>query len=113
LDKTPLGRFFSVRIAVAGDASTVNVAHSLYGADNFDVNWGPSMRAIYDFSDLNSSLFMHGPGQSGHVLSPHYRDLAESWAKGEYFEIRADWSADSPPPGSQTLVLKPKMQTAN
>ncbi|VAW00489.1 Penicillin amidase precursor, partial [hydrothermal vent metagenome] len=108
LDKTPLSRFFSVRVPVGGDESTVNVAHSSYSSGNFDVLWGPSMRAIYDFSDLNSSLFMHGPGQSGNVMSPHYRDLAESWAVGEFFEIRADWTAVSPPPGSSTLVLRPQ-----
>ncbi len=107
LNKTPLGRFFSVRTPVGGDESTVNVAHSSYSSGNFEVNWGPSMRAIYDFSDLNASMFMHGPGQSGHVLSPHYRDLAGSWAAGDFFEIRADWTEVSPPPGSSTLVLTP------
>ncbi len=108
LDATPLGRFFSVHVPVGGDSSTLNVAHSSYVSGNYEVNWAASMRAIYDFSDLNSSLFMHGPGQSGHVLSPHYRDLAKKWAKGEYFEIRADWDPTSPPPDSQTLLLKPK-----
>ncbi|PHR54637.1 MAG: acyl-homoserine-lactone acylase [Robiginitomaculum sp.] len=107
LDKTPLGRFFSVRTPVGGDESTVNVAHTSYSSGNFEVMWGPSMRAIYDFSDLNASMFMHGPGQSGHVLSPHYRDLARSWAAGDFFEIRADWTEVSPPPGSTILVLSP------
>jgi len=108
LSNTPLGRFFNVRVPVGGDASTVNVAHSSYRSGNFDVLWGASMRAIYDFSDLNSSLFMHGPGQSGNVMSPHYRDLAAAWGAGEFFEIRADWTPQSPPPNSVTLVLQPK-----
>lgn len=112
-DKTLLGRFFNVRVAVGGDESTVNVAHSSFSSGNFDVMWGPSMRAIYDFSDLNRSLFMHAPGQSGNLMSPHYRDLAQSWADGEFFEIRADWTDQSPPPGSQTLILKPKPRTQN
>lgn len=105
--KTPLGRFFNVRVPVGGDGTTVNVAHADIKADNFDVEWGPSFRAIYDFADLNSSQFIFAPGQSGHVLSPHYRDLAEMWAEGKYFELRADWDAESPPPGSQLLVMQP------
>lgn len=108
---TPLGRYFNVRVPVGGDGTTVNVAHSSIDADNFDVVWGPSFRAIYDFSDLDSSQFIFAPGQSGHVLSPHYRDLANMWARGEYFELRADWDVDSPPPGSQLLMLKPAVAT--
>ena len=103
-----LKRFFSVRVPVGGDGSTPDVAHISYRAGNFDAPWGPSMRAIYDLSDLNASLFMTAPGQSGQVLSPHYRDMAQSWAKGEYFQIRDDWTPDSPPPGTKVLTLKPR-----
>ncbi|MBL4617940.1 MAG: penicillin acylase family protein [Robiginitomaculum sp.] len=107
-DNTPLGRFFSVKVPVGGDASTINVAHTDYNSGNFDVLWGASMRAIYDFSDIDSSLFMHAPGQSGNVMSPHYSDLLQAWADGEFFEIRSDWTELSPPPNSQTLTLKPQ-----
>jgi len=107
-DRTPLRRFFSVQVPVGGDASTINVAHSSFSSGNFDVLWGPSMRAIYDFSDLDSSRFMHGPGQSGNMMSPHYRDLVQAWANGEFIEIRSDWDQNSTPPGSSTLTLQPK-----
>ncbi|MNW02521.1 Penicillin amidase [compost metagenome] len=30
---------------------------------------------------------MNTPGQSGNPASPHYRDLAPLWAKGEYFPL--------------------------
>ena len=103
-----LRRFFSVRVPVGGDGSTPNVAHSSYRSGNYDVLWGPSMRAIYDLSDLNASLYMSAPGQSGQILSPHYRDMAGPWAKGEYFQIRDDWTPDSPPPGTKILTLTPK-----
>ena len=103
-----LRRLFSVRVPVGGDGSTPNVAHISYSAGTFDSPWGPSMRAIYDLSDLNASLFMTAPGQSGQLLSPHYRDMAQPWAKGEYFEIRDDWTPDSPPPGTQVLTLQPQ-----
>ncbi len=103
-----LKNFFSVRVPVGGDGSTPNVAHYSYKAGTFDAPWGPSMRAIYDLSDMNASLYMSAPGQSGQVLSKHYRDMADSWAKGEYMQIRDDWTPDAPPPGAQVLTLKPQ-----
>ena len=63
------------------------------------------MRAIYDLADLNRSLYMHAPGQSGHPWSRHYRDLAEAWASGEYYEIRDDWSVETRPEGARVLRL--------
>ncbi|MEE4280227.1 MAG: penicillin acylase family protein [Halieaceae bacterium] len=102
-----IGSLFENRVPVPGDGSTVNVAHFSYSAGNFDVFHAASMRAIYDLSDLNRSRFMHAPGQSGHPLSPHHGDLAEPWARGEYFEIRDDWSWEKPPEGARVLTLLP------
>lgn len=101
-----LDGLFTVRQPVGGDGSTVNVAVYGIGADNFDVFHGPSLRAVYDLSDLDASRYMHAPGQSGHPWSPHYRDLAPMWAAGESFELRTDWTPDNPPEGARTLVLR-------
>jgi len=103
-----LGKMFENRVPVPGDGSTVNVAHFSYASGNYDVFHAASLRAIYDLSDLNESLFMHAPGQSGHPLSPHHGDLAARWAAGEYFQIRDDWTAASPPPGARVLTLRPQ-----
>lgn len=103
-----LKNFFSVRVPVGGDGSTPNVAHVSYRSGNFDARWGVSMRAIYDLSDMNASQYMSAPGQSGHVLSPHYRDMAQRWADGEYIQIRDDWTPDSPPPDTKILTLTPQ-----
>lgn len=97
---------FGERQPVGGDGSTVNVAHFNFNR-MFDVVHAASMRAIYDLSDLDSSVFMHAPGQSGHPLSPHYRDLAPLWAAGEYFEVRTDWPRTAPPPATHVLTLRP------
>ncbi|MCW5725514.1 MAG: penicillin acylase family protein [Maricaulaceae bacterium] len=104
---TPLDRIFTVRVPVGGDGSTVNVAHFSFRSGNFDVSHAASMRAIYDLSDLNNSRFMHAPGQSGHPMSRHYRDLAPMWGAGRWIEIRDDWGPASPPPGARTLLLLP------
>jgi penicillin amidase len=46
-----------------------------------------SYRAIYDFADLDGSLYMHSTGQSGNPFSPFYRSFVERWASVEYIEI--------------------------
>ena len=102
-----LGGMFENMVPVPGDGSTVNVAHFSYAAGSYDVFHAASMRAIYDLSDLNNSRFMHAPGQSGHPLSPHHGDLAGRWARGEYFQIRDDWSWETPPQGARVLTLTP------
>jgi penicillin amidase len=100
--------WFTVRQPVGGDSSTVNVAVYSVRAGSFDVFHGPSLRAVYDLSDLESSRFMHAPGQSGHPWSDHYRDLAPMWAAGESFEMRTDWGPDNMPDGMQVLTLTPE-----
>lgn len=41
-------------------------------------------RAVYDFSDPDSSVFIIATGQSGHPMSRYYDDLAGLWRRGEY-----------------------------
>ncbi|MGQ7063133.1 MAG: penicillin acylase family protein [Caulobacterales bacterium] len=108
MDSLPLiGDMFSVRVPVGGDGTTVNVANFSYAGEGFDIVHAASLRAIYDLSDLNNSRFIHGPGQSGHPLSPHYSDLAELWSRGEYIQIRDDWTPEAAPDGARQLTLRP------
>ena len=48
---------------------------------------GPSMRIVVDFSDLDGSLQNITLGESGQVLSPHYRDQFEAWYAGRSFPM--------------------------
>jgi penicillin amidase len=48
------------------------------------------LRAVYDFSDPDSSVFIISTGQSGHVLSRHYDDLAALWRRSEYVPMSLD-----------------------
>lgn len=101
-----LARWFELRAPVGGDTYTVNVSRvnlkpdATTGELYLDEH-GPSLRAIYDLGEPANSRFMHSSGQSGIVLSPHYRRFVERWAKVEYVPV---WSA----PAVQTLVLKPR-----
>lgn len=44
-------------------------------------------RAVYDFADLDRSVFIISTGQSGHPLSRHYDDLNRLWRAGEYIPM--------------------------
>ncbi|MBI3504717.1 MAG: penicillin acylase family protein [Proteobacteria bacterium] len=48
---------------------------------------GAGYRAVYDLADLDASLFVVAPGQSGHPLSEHWHDLAGLWAEGRHVRL--------------------------
>ena len=87
-----LARIFDITVPSPGDAYTVNV-----GRNNLNEDANPyanrhsaSLRAIYDLSDLEKSLYIHSGGQSGNILSDHYKAFSEAWAKNEYIPMRAE-----------------------
>ena len=47
-------------------------------AEPFANRHAASLRAIYDLSDLEKSLYIHSGGQSGNPLSEHYKALQRS-----------------------------------
>lgn len=48
---------------------------------------GPSMRMVVDFSSLDNSVQNITLGESGQVLSPHYRDQFDAWYNGRSFPM--------------------------
>jgi penicillin G amidase len=68
-----------------GGTDTVNV--SAYDPTNFRQLGGPSFRVVMDVGHWDNSRAMNTPGQSGDPDSPHYRDLAPMWLKGDYFPL--------------------------
>ncbi len=102
-----LADFFTITTPIPGDGSTVNVAHHSWRRDDYSVFHAASYRALYDLADLDRSLYMITTGQSGNVLSPHYDDLAPLWGRGEYIEIRSDWTPQSAPEDVVLLRLYP------
>ncbi|HBY06556.1 MAG TPA: hypothetical protein DEH22_01710, partial [Chloroflexi bacterium] len=70
--------------AMGGDTDTPLQTAMLPNAPYNIKAWAPSFRQIIDLGDLSQSLAIFPPGQSGHLASPHYADLAEPWLKGEY-----------------------------
>ena len=105
-DRLPvLGGRFRIELPGQGDPSTVSVAH-YRGGDGprpFDSSTGPSYRSLVDLGDPESSLFVAATGQSGHPLSPHWRDLTALWAEGRYVPMRRATPAQE----VRRLVLRP------
>jgi penicillin amidase len=69
---------------LSGDGNTIWAT----GTGSFDptsqVVVGPPFRFIADLEDLNRSLGLLTPGQSGLPASPHYADAIQAWFTGEY-----------------------------
>jgi penicillin amidase len=65
-----------------GSASTP--MYTGYRPLDFRITHGASFRMIVDLADLDRSVTLNAPGQSGDPRSPHYRDLAETWSRGGY-----------------------------
>ncbi|MEK0082198.1 penicillin acylase family protein [Benzoatithermus flavus] len=85
-----LRRLFSLVFPIGGDSSTVNVAH--HGTTRPELPFGAvaaaSYRATYDLADPDGGgRWVAATGQSGHPLSPHYRDQAELWRQGRYLAM--------------------------
>ncbi len=103
-----LAKLFEIRVPSPGDAHTVNVGRNnpWDPAEPFANRWAASLRAIYDLADPDNSRFIHSTGQSGHVLSPHYRDMAEHWARVQYLPMVTD-RAKIEKDAYTTLVVRP------
>jgi penicillin G amidase len=90
-----LNALFDVRTESAGDLFTVNVGQ--YWANDlkepFANRHAASMRAIYDLSVPEQSLFIYQTGQSGHVFDPRSKNMAQAWASGHYRPLQAQSAA--------------------
>jgi penicillin amidase len=68
-----------------GGGDTVN--QSSFDPRTFRQVGGPSLRLVLDVGNWDNSRAVNAPGQSGDPASPHYRDLAPLWLRGEYFPL--------------------------
>lgn len=79
-----LGTLTTVSIPSPGDDTTVNRG----GVDGQMRNvHGAGFRGVYDLADLDRSLFMVTPGQSGNPLSREARRFVTRWRDGETVTI--------------------------
>ncbi len=74
-----------LQVPLGGDRHTVNVSRN--GSEDFNTSVGVSYRQIIDFSDLENSLYINPPGQSGDATNPNYSNQLSLWQQGEYIPM--------------------------
>ncbi len=79
-----LGPLSTISIPSPGDDSTVNRGGLNARLQNVH---GAAFRGVYDLADLDRSLFIMAPGQSGNPLSRHARDFLTRWRDGATITI--------------------------
>ncbi len=84
--KKPLDKIFNVGPfpAMGGNEVINNMGFRLNREGAYRVSFGPAMRIIIDFADMENSVSVNPTGQSGIFMSPHYRDQAELFNKGHF-----------------------------
>ncbi|WP_187696586.1 penicillin acylase family protein [Xanthovirga aplysinae] len=82
----PFDKLFNVGPfpAVGGDESINNLGFNFREENGFKVIYGPAMRILIDFDDVENSLSVLPTGQSGHFLSPHYDDQVDMFNQGQF-----------------------------
>ena len=108
-----IGNRASIQRAIGGSNHSVNVqAYPLMANASekmFYSKHAPSLRHIFDFDDLDNSLFIYNAGQSGNILSAHYDSFATDWANGAYRRMTMD-RTDIEQGSLGTLRLAPTAQ---
>jgi penicillin G amidase len=92
-----LGKLATLSIPSPGDDSTIDRGGPAY--KQFQSVHGAEYRGVYDLADLDSSLFMMAPGQSGNLLSRHARDFLTRWRDGATITL-------GPTPNATTATIR-------
>jgi penicillin G amidase len=103
-----LDRLSEIRMETSGDVYTLDCGGG-NGKDRtnpFARTHGPGYRGIYDLSNPDASRFMIATGQSGHIFSRHYADLAPLWAEGRSIALGGS-EEDFTRQGADLLTLTP------
>ncbi|MEN8118784.1 MAG: penicillin acylase family protein [Bacteroidota bacterium] len=61
-----------------------NIDFNLNGSGLYKATYGPAIRILLDFADLENSISVLPTGQSGRFMSKHYDDQAEMYNTGKF-----------------------------
>lgn len=86
-DVEPLNLIFEFKVPVGGSANSINVAASrFHDKKGFVQGLGSSARQVISMGrERVVHLYMNCTGQSGNVISKHYDDMVEPFAKAELY----------------------------
>ncbi len=84
--KEPFDKLFNVGpFPVKGGNEVINnIGFFMNKEGSYTAVFGPSMRIIIDFADIENSVSVIPTGQSGNVLSDHYADQAAMYNEGTF-----------------------------
>lgn len=103
-----LRKYFNVGVFHPDGGNEVinNQSFKIDSTGYYKVSSGPSTRRVVDFSDVENSLGISPTGQSGNVFSPHYKDQAQKYLKGEYVKMKLNQKEIEA--SKNVLIFKPK-----
>jgi len=84
--KKPMDKIFNLGpFPIAGGNEVVDKEGFVYSEDKvYQVQTGPAMRLLMDFSNPNAAIGVIPTGQSGNFMSPHYSDQMKLFLSGKY-----------------------------
>lgn len=91
-------------LPLGGDETTP--LNARYAPGTFQIATYATFRMVLDVGDWDRSVCINAPGQSGHPNSPHYGDLAATWAAGGYVPMLYSKAAVDAA-GLRTIRLEP------
>ncbi len=68
---------------------------------------GAGYRGVFDLANPDQSRFIIATGESGHILSPHYRDLLPLWREGKSITLSGA-ETDLDKAGAKRFVFSPR-----
>jgi penicillin G amidase len=99
---------------LGGDGTTIfNTEYSFnegieafprFNHEPYENDLGPVVRFVFDWAEPDKFYFILSTGQSGNIMSPHYKDMVELWLNGKYAEIRTDLTSIRAP-GNKLLKI--------
>ena len=101
-----IGRFVNIHQSTSGGDNTLLRGLTRgTGDEPLENMHGALYRAVVDMADPDASVFVISTGQSGHPLSPHYRDLGRLWRTGGYVPMTLDIADVTKLPNSVTHLV--------
>ncbi|MEM7669431.1 MAG: penicillin acylase family protein, partial [Pseudomonadota bacterium] len=106
----PLGILFNIEHETSGGNFTLmRGLGSGRGVRPYENIHASGLRVVYDFADLDRSVWMMATGQSGHPFSRWYDHFADLWARGDVVAMSmSDEDARAGSVGTLTLTPGPK-----
>jgi penicillin amidase len=108
--KKPMNILFNVGpMPVNGGLEVINnVGFKLRKGAAFPSTYGPAMRILLDFSDIENSISVNPSGESGNPMSAYYGDQFEHYNTGTYRKQLMN-EAEIEKTKTGNLLLKPKV----